>query len=296
MLSAKGGPHASAAGPPLTYRGRMRVALCQVAATSEPEQTLGLVADGVAAAAAEGADLAVFPEATMARFGSRLSQVAEPLDGPWATEVRRLATRAGLAVVVGMFTPGADDRVRNTLLATGPGLDTHYDKIHLFDAFGLRESDTVEAGRRVVTIGVAGVRVGLATCYDLRFPALFTALAEAGAQVVVVPASWGDGPGKAEQWDLLVRARALDSTSFVLACDQAEPSTAGLEPVAGAAGGIGRSTVASPLGEVRAQLGAGPGVLVVDVDPDEVATVRERVPVLRHGRDAPLDGLRRHHP
>ncbi len=263
----------------------MRVALCQIASTSEPDETLRTVADGIVAAAEEGADLAVFPEATMARFGTRLVRVAEPLDGPWATEVRRLACQAGLAVVVGMFTPGADDRVRNTLLATGPGLDTHYDKLHLFDAFGLRESDTVEPGRRLVTIGVAGVRVGLATCYDLRFPAQFTALADAGAQVVVVPASWGDGPGKAEQWDLLVRARALDSTSFVLACDQAEPGTAGLDPVAGAAGGIGRSTVASPLGEVRAQLGAEPGMLVVDVDPGEVTTVRERLPVLRHARE-----------
>ncbi|WP_380166814.1 carbon-nitrogen hydrolase family protein [Jannaschia sp. R86511] len=269
----------------------MRVALGQVASTSDPEQTLGLVAEAVASATEQRADLLVLPEATMARFGSRLAAVAQPLDGPWASEVRRLACRAGLAVVVGMFTPGSDGLVRNTLLATGPGLDTHYDKIHLFDAFGLRESDTVEPGRRLVTVDVAGVRVGLATCYDLRFPALFTALAEAGAQLVVVPASWGDGPGKAEQWDLLVRARALDSTSFLLACDQAEPRAAGLEPVDGAAGGIGRSTVVSPLGEVRERLGAAPGLLLADLDPEEVTAVRERLPVLRHARQAREAGL-----
>lgn len=270
----------------------MRVALCQVASTSDVQQTLQLVTDGIATAADAGADLAVFPEAAMARFGSRLGELAEPLDGPWAAEVRRSACQAGLAVVAGMFTPGTPGRVRNTLLATGPGLDTRYDKIHLFDAFGLRESDTVEPGRRLVTIGVAGVRVGLATCYDLRFPSMFTALAAAGAEVVVLPASWGAGPGKAEQWDLLVRARALDCTSFVVACDQAEPSTAGLVPVTGAAGGIGRSLVASPLGEVRAQLGAEPGLLVVDVDAEEVAAVRERLPVLRHSQETD-DHLRR---
>jgi deaminated glutathione amidase len=265
----------------------MRVALCQVASTSDPEHSLGLVAEGIDAAREAGADLVVFPEATMARFGTRLLDVAQPLDGPWADEVRRLACEADLDVVVGMFTPGADERVRNTLLTTGPGLDKHYDKLHLFDAFGQHESDTVEAGDRLVTVTVAGTRVGLATCYDIRFPALFTALARAGAEVVVVPASWGDGPGKAEQWELLVRARALDCTSWVLACDQAEPSTAGLEPVRGAANGIGRSLVVSPLGEVRGRLDEAPGVLVVDIDVDEVRQVRERLPVLRHARPLP---------
>ena len=263
----------------------MRVALCQVASTSDPEQTLGLVADGIRAAA--DADLVVFPEATMARFGTRLTDIAQPLDGPWASEVRRLAADADVTVVVGMFTPTADGRVRNTLLATGPGVDEQYDKVHLFDAYSVRESDTVAPGDRVVTIEVTGTRVGLATCYDVRFPALFTALATAGAEVVVLPASWGDGPTKAEQWELLVRARALDSTSWVLACDQAEPMTAGLEPVRGAANGIGRSMVVSPLGEVRARLDASPGMLVADIDVDEVRQVREKLPVLQHGRSLP---------
>lgn len=262
----------------------MRVALCQLAATSDPAHNLALVADGIAAAAAAGADLVVMPEATLARFGTRLADVAQPLDGPWAGEVRRLALEAGLVVVVGTFTPAADGRVQNTLLVTGPDVEDRYDKVHLFDAFGTRESDTVEAGDRVVTVSVAGTTVGLATCYDVRFPALFTALADAGAEVVVLPASWGDGPGKAEQWELLVRARALDSTTWVLACDQAEPTTAGIEPVRGAANGIGRSLAVSPLGTVYDSLGEEPGLLVVDVDVSEVARVRERIPVLRHAR------------
>lgn len=265
----------------------MRVALAQLASTSDPDHTLTLVADGIAASARASADLVVFPEATMARFGTRLADVAEPLDGPWAREVRRLATAADITVVAGMFTPAPDGRVRNTLLATGPDAHDHYDKIHLFDAFGGRESDTVEPGSRVVSIDVAGTRVGLATCYDLRFPALFSTLARAGAEVIVVPASWGDGPGKAEQWELLVRARALDSTSWLLACDQAEPGTAGLEPVRGSANGIGRSLIVSPLGEVQARLGDSPGLLVADIDVDEVLQVRERIPVLQHSRPLP---------
>ena len=265
----------------------MRVALCQVASTPDPEHNLGLVADGVRAAADAGAELVVLPEATMARFGTRLADIAEPLDGPWATEVRRLATDAGVTVVVGMFTPTADGRVQNTLLVTGPGVEDRYDKVHLFDAFDVRESDTVAPGERVVTMDVADTTVGLATCYDVRFPALFTTLATAGAEVVVMPASWGEGPTKADQWELLVRARALDSTSWVLACDQADPNTAGLESIRGAANGIGRSMVVSPLGEVRARLDASPGMLVVDLDVDEVRQVREKLPVLQHARPLP---------
>lgn len=262
----------------------MRVALCQIAATSDPGANLDLVADGIATAAEEGARLVVFPEAAMASFGTRLVEVAEPVDGPWATRVRHLAAGAGVVVVVGMFTPAGDGRVHNTLLATGPGIEAHYDKVHLFDAFGARESDTVAAGHRLVGVTVDGCRVGLATCYDVRFPGHFTALARAGADVVAVPASWGDGPGKVEQWELLVRARALDATAIVLACDQAEPRAAGLEPLPRAPQGVGHSMVASPLGELRDGLGPEPGLLVADVDPAEVAAVRDRLPVLRHAR------------
>lgn len=265
----------------------MRVALCQVASTSDPSENLALVAEGIREAMDAGAGLVVFPEATMARFGTRLADVAEPLDGPWATEVRRHAGDAGVTVVVGMFTPTPDGRVQNTLLVTGAGVDDRYDKVHLFDAFDVRESDTVAPGERVVTLDVADTTVGLATCYDVRFPALFTTLATAGAEVVVMPASWGEGPTKAEQWELLVRARALDSTSWVLACDQADPVTAGLEPVRGAANGIGHSMVVSPLGEVRARLDASPGVLVADIDVDEVRRARATLPVLQHARPLP---------
>lgn len=255
----------------------MRVALCQINSSTDPVANLDLVRAGVAQAA--GARVVVFPEATMCRFGVPLGPVAEPLDGPWATAVREIADEAGVVVVVGMFTPAPDGRVANTLLVTGGGLHVGYDKIHLYDAFGFEESRTVAPGAKPVVVEVDGVTLGLATCYDVRFPELFRALADQGAAAVLLCASWGAGPGKREQWELLVRARALDCTSWVLACGQADPGED-----FGAPTGVGFSTVASPLGAVAGQLGGEPGVLVADVDVPAVEEARRTLPVLANRR------------
>ncbi len=150
-------------------------------------------------------------------------------------------------------------KVRNTLLATGPGVETSYDKVHLFDAFGFLESDTVDPGTEPVTFDAGGLTFGLATCYDIRFPALFTANAERGAEVNVVCASWASGPGKVDQWQLLARARALDSTTYVLACGQGDPATQGVPAKAGSPTGVGHSAVVSPFGDVLDELDGAPG-------------------------------------
>ncbi|MGP3968632.1 carbon-nitrogen hydrolase family protein [Streptomyces sp. 6N223] len=262
----------------------MRIALSQMAAGTSPAENLAAIAAQTERAAHQGADVVVFPEAAMARFGIPLGPVAEPLDGPWASEVRSAARRAGLLVVAGMFTPAPDGRVRNTLLITGRGIDTHYDKLHLFDAFGFAESATVAPGGRAVTAELDGVGLGFATCYDVRFPELFTRLADLGARVVLLPASWGAGPGKREQWELLVRARALDATCWVAACGQADPATVGPPPGTTAPTGIGHSMVVSPLGEIRARLGTGPGLLIAEIDPEETDSARATVPVLANRR------------
>ncbi len=215
----------------------------------------------------------------MCRFGVPLAPIAEPVDGPWADGVRRIAADAGITVVTGMFTPADDGRVHNTLLAAGPDTDAHYDKIHLYDAFGFTESTTVAPGRQPVAVTVDGVGVGLTTCYDLRFPELFTTLAGRGAQVIVVSASWAAGPGKLEQWTLLARARALDSTSYIVAAGQADPG----EPLASSAPtGVGGSVVVSPFGKVVASAGSEPELLVVDLDLEQVAKARETIAVLRN--------------
>ncbi|MFJ7075481.1 carbon-nitrogen hydrolase family protein [Streptomyces sp. NPDC098781] len=260
----------------------MRIALSQLTTGSDPEKNLLLIEEWTRRAADAGARVVVFPEASMACFGTPLAPLAEPLDGPWADGVRRIAREAGTVVVAGMFTPADGGRVANTLLATGPGVEASYDKIHLYDAFGFRESDTVAAGSATTVIDVDGVRLGLATCYDVRFPELFRAHADAGAVATLLAASWGAGPGKREQWELLVRARALDATLWLGAVGQAAP-----EPGTGqgsAPTGIGHSLVAGPDGTVRHALGAEPELLVADLDTDEVAAVRQRISVLANRR------------
>ena len=125
----------------------MRIALCQINSAPDPRENLGTIRAQVADAAAQGAHVVQFPEATQCRFGVPLGPVAEPLDGPWATAVREIADEHDVVVVAGMFTPGEGGRVTNTTLVTGAGLHLGYAKIHLYDAFGFRESDTVDAWR-----------------------------------------------------------------------------------------------------------------------------------------------------
>ena len=268
----------------------MRIALAQIRSGTEPAANLALVEEYTLRAADAGATLVLFPEATMCRFGVPLAEVAEPLDGPWADGVRRIAAEARITVIAGMFVPAdlndGQARVTNTLIATGGGVDAHYDKIYLYDAFGFTESRTVAPGHEPVTIEVAGdsgtVTVGLSLCYDIRFPELYVELARRGAQLITVHASWGTGPGKLEQWTLLARARALDTGSFVGAVGQAYP---GDEIAASGPTGVGGSVVASPLGEVIDAAGADPSLLVTDIDPDAVQSVRDTIAVLRNRKD-----------
>jgi deaminated glutathione amidase len=261
----------------------MRIALAQILSGTEPTANLGLVEDYTRRAADAGARMVLFPEATMCRFGVPLAPIAEPLDGAWASGVRAIAERAGIVVVAGMFVPAGDGRVTNTLIAAGPGVDTHYDKIHLYDAFGFAESNTVAPGHEPVMITVDGesgpVHVGLTLCYDVRFPELYVELAQRGAQLITVHASWGTGPGKLEQWTLLARARAIDTTGYVAAVDQAYPGDeiAALGPT-----GVGGSVVASALGEVLTSAGADPQLLVSDLDLDAAGKARETIAVLRN--------------
>ena len=263
----------------------MRIALAQISSGTDPDENIALVAEQTSAAAALGAELVIFPEATMCRFGVKLGPIAQPLDGAWAQAVGQIAADNAVSVVAGMFTPGDGGRVRNTLVIAGPhGAISGYDKIHLYDAFGFEESRTVQAGDRAHSFRVGDVTVGAATCYDIRFPTLFTALADGGATLVVVPASWGSGPGKLEQWRTLAAARALDSGCFVAAVGQAVP---GDPEVAGSAAptGIGHSILAGPFGTVHTELGDHPELAVLDLDFGEVERARASIAVLSNRRD-----------
>lgn len=275
-----------------TSNPQLRIGLAQVSSGTDPAANLRIIERHVSDASALGVDVVVFPEAMMCRFGVPLAEIAEPISGNWARAVDEIAAEAGVTVVAGMFTPGDGPRVRNTLLITGPETRTHYDKIHLYDAFGYSESDTVSAGDHLVTAEVKGVTIGFATCYDIRFPAMIQELAAAGADLVVVSASWGAGEGKVDQWTLLARARALDSTTFVAACGQADPAASGEINTGTAPLGVGHSLVCDPSGAVVGQLGSGPDLLVADVDTAAVLCVRDSLPVLRNRRriDASMIG------
>lgn len=262
----------------------MRVALCQIPVSSRPDVNAKRVRVALGQAADLGADLAVFPEATQVRFGSDLRAAAEPLDGPFGAGLAEAAGQAGVALVAGVFEPAPDGRVYNTAVAYDAAgrRVAAYRKLHLFDAFGYRESDLVAPGSQLVTCTLAGVRAGLAICYDVRFGELARALAVAGAELLVLPAAWAAGLFKEEHWVTLVRARAIENTVWVAAVGQVPDPD---EPPGRAATGIGRSMLVDPLGVVRADLGPAPGVAVAEVDTGLISTVRATLPSLANRRD-----------
>ncbi|WP_280508896.1 nitrilase-related carbon-nitrogen hydrolase, partial [Nocardia cyriacigeorgica] len=176
-----------------------------------------------------------------------------------------------VAGVVETTAPG-EDRIHNTLVALGPDgtLLTHYRKVHLYDAFGHRESEVVRPGEvadpAMFTVGE--LTFGLQTCFDLRFPEGCRRVAAAGAHVLLLPAQWIPGPGKVEQWTTLLRARAIENTVYVAAADQS------------AHRGAGSSMIVDPAGVVLAALGEEPGVLVATADLARVREVRLANPSL----------------
>jgi deaminated glutathione amidase len=257
----------------------MRVALGQLPISSTPQVNLDRVCTAAVSAATQGAGLVVFPEGTQARFSADLRAVAEPLDGPFCSGLAEIATSAGLAIVASLFEPAPDGRVYNTTVGyeADGSLAAVYRKIHLFDALGYRESESVAPGDEVVIASLAGLRVGFMTCYDVRFPELARALAAGGADVLVLPAAWAAGTFKEEHWVTLVRARAIENTIWVAAAGQV-PDPA--EPPTKAPTGIGRSLLVDPMGVVRLDLGPAEGIGIGDVDTEQTARVRATLPSL----------------
>lgn len=235
----------------------------------------------VTRAAAAGATLVVLPEAAMYPFGrpdEPLTGAAEPVDGPFGAELAAAAAATGATVLAGMFeTVPGEARIYNTVLAVGPGgLLGRYRKLHLFDALGWRESDRIRPGEPepdgLLTIDLGELTVGVLTCYDLRFPEQARALADAGAQVLALPAAWVAGPLKEYHWETLTRARAIENTVYVAAAGQPPPEFSG------------RSTVLDPMGVPLASVGEVDGLAVAEVTAERLAEVRRKLPVLEHRR------------
>ncbi|WP_293770264.1 carbon-nitrogen hydrolase family protein [uncultured Corynebacterium sp.] len=276
----------------------MKIAAVQFVSTGDTKANLELACEHIEEAASHGARLIVLPEATSQSFASgRLDTQAADLDGEFAQGLREVALRLGVTVIAGMFRPAdvvertRDDgsvktihRVFNTALVTGASDDGEihagYDKIHTYDAFDYRESDTVKPGEKLFTFDLEGLTIGVAICYDIRFPEQFKALARAGAQVIAVPFSWADGPGKREQWRLLSTARALDSTSFIVAAGQARPGGEAEAGTPSGPTGAGHSVIVQPDGVRLAESGYEDDILYADVDAETVARTRTALPVL----------------
>ena len=252
------------------------VAAAQFAPGPDPESNVAAVDEFADQAARAGARLLVLPEYTsysVANPGRDLVEHAEPLDGPFVRRVAAAAARHELWIVVGIVEAIADaSRVHNTLIYVDPSgtLAGCYRKVHLYDAFGYRESEWVLAGElgAADTFVVDGLRVGAQTCYDLRFPETSRRLVDAGADVVLVPAQWAAGPFKEDHWTTLLRARAIENTVFVVGADQAGPI------------GAGASMIVDPMGVTLAALGEQDGLITADLDRHRLDDVRAKNPSL----------------
>ncbi|MFH8802366.1 carbon-nitrogen family hydrolase [Streptomyces sp. NPDC017936] len=232
---------------------------------------------------AGSADLVVLPElwTTGAFAYEEFGGGAEPLEGPTHEAMAEAASDAGVWLHAGSIPERApsdggsaagDGTLYNTSLVFSPSgeLAAAYRKIHRF-GFDKGEAVLMGAGRELVTVRLPGTTLGVATCYDLRFPELFRGLVDAGAETLVVPAGWPER--RRAHWTLLARARAVENQAFVLAC-----GTAGTHAGVPQAG---HSIVVDPWGEVLAEAGPGEEVLTVDFDPARVAATREQFPALK---------------
>ncbi|MFC4034249.1 carbon-nitrogen family hydrolase [Streptomyces polygonati] len=254
----------------------MRATLVQI--DVDPEETVGDRRERVAALvrAQSGADLVVLPELwpVGAFAADSFASRAEPVDGgPTAAAMSDAARAAGVWLHAGSIVerdPAGPLYNTSLLFAPDGGLRAVYRKIHRF-GFDQGEAVLMAAGDRVVTAGLPDAVLGLATCYDLRFPELFRLLVDAGAQVIVLPAGWP--ARRLAHWRILVQARAVESQAYVLACGTAG-THAGIEQA-------GHSMVVDPWGEVLAEAGPGEQLLTVDLDPARVTSTRVDFPVLR---------------
>jgi predicted amidohydrolase len=260
----------------------VRISLLQLDASLDAPQPDRVARVAAQVRAQDGADLVILPElwAHGAFAYDRWADTAEPLDGPTVSALAVAARELGAIVHAGTIIERAPDgRLYNTAITLSPAgeLVAHYRKLHRF-GFGQGEATELAAGSELVTIDLAGTRAGIATCYDLRFPELFRALLDRGAELFVLSSAWPDK--RIRHWRLLAQARAVESQGYVLACN-----------AAGEHAGVrlgGNSLVADPWGDVLAEAGAEPETLVVEIDPSQVARTRKSFPVLADRRPLEL--------
>ncbi|MFV0374224.1 carbon-nitrogen hydrolase family protein [Microbacterium sp.] len=251
------------------------VAVAQFAPTADTATNLRDIGRLAERAAARGAHVVLFPEYSsyfVDPFDRSLAAHAQDLDGDFVAGLQQIAARRGIHLVAGLVERAEDPtKVRNTAVAVdGTRVVATYRKQHLYDAFGQCESDWVEPGALTApdTFEVGGLTFALMTCYDLRFPEVSRTLADAGTDVVLVPAEWVRGPLKEHHWRTLLHARAIENTVFVAAADHPPPL------------GVGHSMIVDPQGVEIAAVGTATDVAVAHLDPTAIERVRRINPAL----------------
>ena len=257
----------------------MKAALGQFAVQREWRSNADICIDLMQRAGHADADLLVLPEGILARDiadPDLVRRAAQPIDGPFMAQLLEASRGSGLTVVGCIHVPAADGKVWNVQVAVRDGaVLAQYRKLHLYDAFTMKESTNVVPGDEVPPlIDVAGLRVGLMTCYDLRFPELARRLVLDGAQVLALPAAWVKGPLKEAHWEVLVTARALENTCYVVAAGECGERN------------IGQSMVVDPLGVAIVRAAEAPALLFAEIDPVRIAHARQVLPVLDNLRFA----------
>ncbi len=267
----------------------MKIAAIQMRSGLDPEANLAALEPMVRQAVAEGADYVLTPEVTMIFPENReqLREVAAPFENhPQLKRVGELARELGVHIHIGSLpVPLEDGRFanRSVLFAPDGSQQAVYDKIHLFDAdiAGLnayRESATYRGGEEAVVTPIGDFTLGFSICYDMRFPKLYNALANGGATLIAVPAAFTVPTGQAH-WHVLLRARAIETGSYVIAAAQGGVHQNGRAT-------YGHSLVIDPWGKIIAELAHDePGVLLADIDPAAAVEARQRIPALANAKD-----------
>lgn len=257
----------------------MKVAMGQFAVSRETDENTAICINLMLQALAGGADLLVLPEGVLARDiadPDLVLKAAQPLDGPFLTALLAASKGNGLTTMMSVHVPTDDQKALNVLVALRNGeIIAAYDKLHLYDAFSMQESQRVTPGNVIPPlVEVAGMKVGLMTCYDVRFPELARRLVLDGADALVLPAAWVKGPLKEMHWEVLCTARALENTCYLVAVGECGPRN------------IGNSLVVDPLGVAIAKATEGPGLVFAELEPQRIAYARSVLPVLENRRFA----------
>jgi predicted amidohydrolase len=257
----------------------MKVALGQFAVSREWQHNAATCRRLMSEARAGGADLLVLPEGILARDIADpdiVLRTAQPVDGPFVTQLLDASRGSALTIMTSVHVPAEQGRVWNLLIVVRDGrIVARYKKLHLYDAFSAMESANVMPGAEIPPlVEISGLKVGLMTCYDVRFPELARRLALDGADVLVLPSAWVKGPLKEAHWEVLVTARALENTCYVVAVGECGERN------------IGNSLVVDPLGVAVARAAEAPVLVFAELDPARIVHARKVLPVLINRRFA----------